>query len=136
MARFAPYRPLPDQPYDARLTDLNNPLRPPRGAPAKAQPDTFRNRTIANSTPITLVGNAASIRVLPANFRRVGLLIQNRDTTSALFIGFGVVADANSFSVAAGQSILLDFTCPRSEIYAFATSNLLSVFVDMTRVPE
>lgn len=141
MGRRTFFRPLPDAGYDARLTDLSMPLRPPGRQAGEALPvtgqaiDNYRNRNISNTTPIALVGGAPSVRVLPNNPRRSGLLIQNKDTTTALFVGFGLAADANSISIAAGGFILLDFTCPNSEVYAFSTANIQAVFVDMTRGP-
>ena len=133
------FRQLPDQGYDARLTDLDAPLRPPGRVAGEPLPttggsiDNYRNKNIANTTPIQLVGNAPSVRVLPNNPRRTGLLIQNKDATAALLVGFGVAADINSLSIAAGGYILLDFTCPNSEVYAFSTANIQAVFIDMTR---
>jgi len=139
MGKQTVYAPLPDQAYDPRITDLTAPLRVPGRKPSdvlpttSSAPDNFRNRVVANTTPIQLVGNAPAVRVLPSNARRVGLIVQNKDTTTALFVGFGNAADANSFSIAPGGSILLDFTCPNSEVYAFSTANIQAVFIDMSR---
>ena len=136
MGKLTRYQGIPDQGYDARVTDMSLPLRAPRG---RINPDTgrvppqWRNLNVANTTPIQLVTNAASIRVLPNNARRSGLLIQNKDTTADLFIGFGLQADLNAFLVPAKGSILLDFTCPNSEVYAFAIANIQCVFIEMTR---
>lgn len=132
MGRLTRYVALPDQAYDPRLTDLSNPVRPPSARSGTGALDKFVNRTITNTAPIQLVANAGQ-RVLPNNRRRVGLLIQNKDTTNDLFIGFGNAADANSLSIPARGFILLDFACPASEVYAFATANIQAVFVDMTR---
>lgn len=138
MGKLTQFKQIPDAAYDPRLTDLSRPLRPPgrqAGAPlpiTSAVVDNFRNRTVVNTTPIQLVANAG-VRVLPANPRRTGLLIQNKDTTDTLFIGFGNASDTNSFQIAPGGSALFDFTCPATEIYAFATANIQAVFVDMSR---
>lgn len=138
MGRRTMARWIPDQPGDPDVTRLDGAFRPPQSQvnPATGAPvDGYRNRNVANTTPIQLVGGAASVRVLPANPRRTGLLIQNKDTTADLFIGFGNAADASSISVAAGGYILLDFTTPASEVYAFAVANVQAVFVDMSRGP-
>lgn len=129
---------IPDTPGDPYVTRLDGAYRPPQSQvnPATGAPaDGYRNRNVANTTPIQLVANAPSIRVLPANPRRTGLLIQNKDTTADLFVGFGNAADQNSLSVAAGGYVLLDFTTPASEVYAFAVANIQAVFVDMSRGP-
>lgn len=137
MGKLTHYRQLPDHAYDPRVTDLSRPLRPPApAAPSAAQVaagDMFRNRNVANTTPMQLVANAPSVRVLPANYRRTGMIIQNKDTTADLFYSFGVAADANSHSIPHGGYVLLDFTTPNSELYLFATANVLAVVTDMTR---
>lgn len=137
MGRLTRYVALPDQSYDPRVTDMSKPLRPPKGT---LNPDTgeivkdqYRNRNVSNTTPIQLVGNAASIRVLPNNPRRTGLLIQNKDATNVLYYGFGQAADINSLSLAAGGVLLLDFTTPNSEVWFFATANIQTVVTDISR---
>lgn len=136
MGKLTRYHPMPDSAYDPRITELGSPLRTPRvNTPPPGTGDAYRNRNISNTTPIQLVAGAPSVRVLPNNPRRSGLLIQNKDTTSALFVGFGLQADANSLSIPAGGFILLDFTCPNSEVYAFSAASIQAVFIDMTRGP-
>ena len=132
MGRLTHYAGLPDQPYDPRVTELSQPLRPPIPRNDAGGLDNFRNRTVTSTTPIQLVAGA-QLRVLPTNPRRTGLLIQNKDATNSLFIGFGNGADSNALSIAPGGYVLLDFTCPNSEVYAFATANLQAVFVEMSR---
>lgn len=132
MGRLTRYGSLPDQPYDPRVTDLTQVLRPPKPKNLDGTLDAYRNRTITNTTPIQLVAGVA-VRVLPANPRRTGLLIQNKDTTSALFLGFGNSADANGLSVPAGGFVLFDFTTPAGEVYAFSNANIQAVFIDMSR---
>lgn len=139
MGKYTQVNMLPDSPSDPRITDTSNPLRAPGRRPGQPlprmsnAPDNFRNRTVVNTTPIQLVAGAAAVRVLPNNERRTGLIIQNKDTTADLFIGFGNAADANSFALKAGVSILLDFTCPAGEVYAFSASAIQAVFVEMSR---
>ena len=125
------YQILPDQPYDPRITDLSRPLRPPTPKTAGGL-DTFRNRTITNTTPIQLTANVG-VRALPKNERRTGLLIQNRDAAANLFVGFGNSADSTSVSVPPGGFMLFDFTCPAGEVYLFAIANVQAVLVDMSR---
>lgn len=129
--RLTAYTALPDQSYDPRVTDLSAPLVPKQSDTPTAL-DAFRNRNTRSTYPVQLTGGQA-LRVLPANLRRTGLIIQNRDTANPLFVGWGNSADANSFSIAAGGSILEDFTCPNTEVYLFATTNLLAVVIETTR---
>ena len=139
MGAKSPHLFLPLSSNDPAVTDLWAPVNPAKTAAqqaaAAASGDNYRNRNVSNTTPVQLVANAASVRVLPQNPRRTGLLIQNKDPVADLFIGFGQQANINSLSVAPGGYILLDFTCPNSEVYAFATSNIQAVFVDMSRGP-
>ena len=139
MALKAPHLFTPLNSNDPAVTDLYAPLNPTKtpaqvaAAVAAGTADNYRNRNVSNTTPVQLVANAASVRVLPQNPRRTGLLIQNKDPVSDLFIGFGQKATINSLSVAPGGYVLLDFTTPNSEVYAFATANIQAVFVDMSR---
>ena len=133
MGRDTKYRSLPDQPYDPRVTALDFPLRPPISRNADGTPDNFRNRNLRNTTPIQLVGGAAGVRVLPANPRRTGLIIQNKDAAATLFVGYGVQADINSFQIAPGGSILEDFTAPAGEVYLFSTANIQAILIDTSR---
>jgi hypothetical protein len=133
MGRDTRYRSLPDQAYDPRVTSLEFPLRPPVPKNADGTLDNFRNRNLRNTTPIQLVGGAASVRVLPANPRRTGLIIQNKDTAATLFVGYGIQADLNAFQIPPGGSILEDFTCPAGEVYLFSTANIQAVLIDTTR---
>jgi hypothetical protein len=73
------------------------------------------------------------VRVLPANPRRTGLILQNKDPTAVLYFSFGVAADTNSPFLNPGQFMLLDFTTPASELYLFATANIVASATDMTR---
>ena len=138
-----PFRGLPDQAYDPRVTDLERPLRAPQGPstagmPADGNNSTpnggYVNRNRANTVPFQLVGGAASIRALPANSKRSGLILQNKDSAATLNFAFGNVADANSLQLAAGASILLDFTCPQDEVWLFSSaSNIICTIVEMSR---
>jgi len=120
MGRWTKPTPLPDSPYDPRITDLSNPLRPPRGRLPSGQVDTWENRNVANTTPIQVPQNQ-SIRVLPANKRRSGIVIQNKDPTNTLFYAFGNDASANSISIGPSGKDLYDFTTPPDELYLFCT---------------
>lgn len=92
---------------------------------ADGKPVTERNGPI-RSAPLsfTLIGGAPSIVISQMNVWRRGLLIQNRDPTATLFVGFGMLADANSFNMAPGGYILLDFICPADPIAVFGTANV------------
>lgn len=131
MGRITSYRPLPDQAYDPRVTDLDNPLIPP-AATGPGSLDNFRNRNVANTTPTQLVANV-STRILGANPRRTGLLIQNKDATASLFFAFGNAADITSVSVPPGGYALFDFTTPASELYLFSTANIQVSVLEMIR---
>lgn len=139
MGRPTRYTQLPDQPYDPRITDINNPVRPPTPSGTVTLPngqrvDQFRNRNRRNTTPIQLVGGAPSIRVLPANPLRTGLIIQNKDSAATLFVSYGSQADVNSLQIAAGGNILEDFTCPKDEVYLFSVAaNIQVVIIETSR---
>lgn len=133
MGRYTTYRPLPDSPYDPRVTDINRPLSPPKGTGPTGAIDTFRNKNIANTTPIQLVGGIAT-RALPQNPRRTGLMIQNKDAAATMFYSFGNSADTNSFQLAPGASALFDFTTPSSEVWLFSASASIQVMLlEMSR---
>ena len=133
MGRFTRYAALPDSPSDPRITDLGHPLRPPQSTNAAGQLlDKFENRNIANTTPIQLVANVPT-RVLPKNKRRTGLMLQNRDTATPLFVGFGNSADNTSISIPPGGFMLFDFTTPVGEVYLFATLSIQATIVDISR---
>jgi len=166
-SRYTKYAPVPDQPYDPRVTDLTRPLRVPGlGMPASggypvggtasggtgqpigsadaaaagAQPvtvvDNFKNRNRTYTLPVLLTAGVP-LRILPANFRRTGLIIQNRDPATALFYAFGNAADSNSLSIAAGGTVLLDFTTPRDEVWLLAVgSNLQAVIAEISRATD
>jgi hypothetical protein len=132
MGKFTRYVPLPDQSYDPRTTDLSNPVRPPVSRSRSGLPGGFVNKVISNTTPIQLVAGVP-VRVLPFNQSRKGLLIQNRDTASPLYVGFGGSNGVNDLSIAAGGYLLLDFVCPPSELWLYSPTNLLAVVVDMSQ---
>ena len=134
MGRFTRYRALPDSASDARITDLDNPLHPPKAFnTATGQLDRWKNLNIRNTTPITLVGGADPIRVLGKNYRRTGLIIQNRDTAASLFIAYGNANGQNTIALPAGGILLEDFTCPSDEVYLSSTANIIAVVVETVR---
>jgi hypothetical protein len=154
LGKLTRYRPLPDQPYDPRVTDLSKPFNVPAATGPQAiqtdaagnpigpagfglagnAKDQWRNRTISNTFPISLLAGVA-IRVLPANPRRTGLLIQNKDAAATLFFAFGNIADINGLQIAAGGGILYDFSTPATELYLFcAAANIQATVQEMSRV--
>lgn len=122
-------RTLPDDPSDARLTDLSRPLSPTR---QDFLIDPFVNRNLTATTPYVLLANAAT-RALPRNPRRVGLVIQNKDTTADMFYSFGNNLDGNGLLIAPRSSVLFDFTTPADELYLFSAFNIYTLVMEITR---
>src|SRR5579859_7912811 len=154
MGEYTRYTPLPDQSYDPRVTDLRKPFNVPAstgpnqiavgdtgttdamGVPAAVQrAGQWVNRNVANTTPITVVNNAL-VRVLPANPKRTGCVIQNLDAVQTLFFAWGNAANAQSAQIGAGGYVLFDFTTPGTELYLFTTggANIQAVVIEMARV--
>jgi hypothetical protein len=128
------YRPVPFDISSAGVTDLRNPLNPqPIDPRNRKKPDEFRNKNGRATFPVQVIGLAASVRVLGANPRRTGLIIQNKDAVTPLYIGYGTQANVNSFYVGPLGSILEDFTCPSDEVWVYATTNVQAVFIETTR---
>lgn len=127
------YRSLPDQPYSVGVTDLSRPLIPPnaRGG-GKSGLDTFTNRNISSTTPFQLVANT-TVRALPRNPRRVGLQIQNIDTTNILRYSLGNDLQGSGLYVGALGTVLYDFTTPPDELYLFSTTNMQCIVLEITR---
>lgn len=73
--------------------------------------------------PFSLVANAPALVVAPADPNREALLIQNCDPVANLFVGFGVLADANGFFIGPLGYLLEDVKCPTDQISVFATAN-------------
>jgi len=133
------FRAQPDQAYDARITDLGvRPFNAPGsntgpgsgagivtgtdalGAPIIQRTGQWVNRNVSNTTPLLLAATmAASVRVLPANPQRTGLLINNKDPTVTIQVSFGNDAGILGISVGPGVTILLDFTTPGDSVYVF-----------------
>lgn len=131
MARIPTFRKLPDQSFDYRVTDLTRPLKP-TAATTEGVLDTFQNRNMTTTTPFQLVANQ-SIRALPRNPRRVGLLVQNLDASAIGNFSLGNDLAGNGLQLAPGGSALFDFTCPPDEVYLFSTANIRMMVVDVTR---
>lgn len=156
MGRFTRYTAQPDQSYDPRVTDLRSPFNVPAatgpqavqpgdvvtGVDAMGNPQFKRaaqwvNRNIANTFPLTVIGSsAASVRLLPANPKRTGVLIQNKDAASTINYSFGNAADVNSLQLGPGAAVLLDFTTPATELYFFNANaaNVIVAVMEMARV--
>lgn len=135
--RFAQNRQtLPDASYDSRVTDMSRPLMPPnaRNTGPNGQPiDTFRNRTISATTPFSIIANAPSVRALPYNPRRVGLQIQNLDSTNILRYSLGNDLNVSGLYVVALGTVLYDFTTPPDELWLASTTNIQCIVLEMTR---
>lgn len=130
--RFTPpTRRLPDQSYDHRVTDLSRPLIPPSPA-TEGVLDSFVNRNLTATTPFQLQANQ-SIRALPRNPRRVGLLIQNADASVVGNYSFGNDLAGEGIQVQPGGAALFDFTTPPDEVYLFSTANIRIIIVEITR---
>lgn len=121
-----------DSPYDVRMTDLNNPLMPPRGQGGGGG-DGFVNRNVSNTTPFVLVGGAEAIRALPRNPRRVGLQIQNLDPSADLRYSVGNNLNGNGLLVVPRGTVLYDFTTPPDELYLWSAANITVIVMDVTR---
>lgn len=106
----------------ARQEELTQRMRAERGI-IRAAPQSFTY--LANTPPLTLA---------VFNQRRVGLLLQNRDPTNAMFYNFGAEASAVTASMAVGGYVLLDFICPCDAVsITFATNNGSGYFCEFFR---
>lgn len=90
------------------------------------------------STPIPfrVVPNVQAQVIACMNPFRKGLMIQNKDDTNILYVGFGSLADINSFEVQPNQTVLLDFVCPTDAISVFSTVALSGFLVEMAQSAE
>lgn len=167
MGRPTKYRPLPDQAYDPRVTDLSSPLNVPGSSgPQATYPYTdaatglmttgadlaagngpgtpgyqktgpngsgWQNRNVTNTIPFSLVAGV-SARVLPVNYKRTGLLLQNLDATAVLNFSFGNDLQGFGAQIGAGGSALFDFTTPPDTLYLFcATANIQALVMEISR---
>ena len=147
--RVTRYRPLPDEAYDPRVTDLSKPLNPVPGydngafAPATGPvPGTsvlapgamggFVNRNVSIQQFFQLKAGV-SARALVANVRRCGLQIQNKDATAALVYSLGSDRGYNGFDISAGGSVLYDFTTPPDTLYLISSANILVAVLEVSR---
>ena len=91
----------------------------------------------SNPVPFTLIGGAPAIVIASQNPYRKGLILQNKDLTNILYVGFGTLADLTSFQVAPlGGTALLDFVCPTDTISVFASANISGFFVEFAPIAE
>jgi hypothetical protein len=127
------FRALPDSPYAPGVTDVSRPLRPPsaKGSGGAAL-DGFVNRNISGTTNFSLVAGV-TIRALPRNPRRVGLQIQNIDTTSILRYSLGNDLQGSGLYVGSLGTVLYDFTTPPDELYLFSVTNLQCIILEISR---
>lgn len=150
MGKLTRYRALPDQSYDPRVTDLSKPFN----VPASTGPQTVTidpntgaqvtqggwiNRNVTNTIPVRLVGiiagiSSGSVRILPNNPKRTGLLIQNLDAVNALNFSFANDLAGNGAQIGAGGSILLDFTTAPDALYLFSAVPLSALVLEFSRM--
>jgi hypothetical protein len=148
MGKLTRYRALPDQSYDPRVTDLSKPFNVPSSTgpmTTTIDPATgasviaggWINRNVTNTIPIRLAGatatNPGTVRVLPNNPRRTGLLIQNIDAVNAINFSFANDLQGNGPLIGAGGSILLDFTTTPDVLYLFSAVPISAIVVEFTR---
>ena len=148
------YRPQPDSGYDVRVTDLSATPFNATGAssgPQAVQPgDTvigtdaagnpiikrggqWVNKNVANTTPFLLTAGI-SVRVLPANPKRTGILLCNKDAANVLNYSWGNDAGLLGHALGPGATLLLDFTTPSSELYVISgTANMQISVGEMVR---
>ena len=150
MGKRTTYKPLPDQAYDPRVTDLSKPLNVPGTTGPQANypfqdPGTGQivtnagagsgwvNRNVTNSIPFSLIA-AQSTRALPVNYKRTGLLIQNLDATATLNFSFANDLQGFGGAIGAGGSALFDFTTPPDTLYLFcASANIQAMVMEFSR---
>lgn len=137
MGRLTTYRPLPDAAYDPRVTDLDNPVRPPKGRMVGPDgvvvADTWKNRNRSNTTPFQLAAGGPSTRAFPKNERRTGLVINNKDAAASCQVSFGNDQGTNGVTLAPGATMLLDFTTPNDEMYLFSAAAILVTVIEISR---
>src|SRR5271163_4848103 len=115
MGRLTKYRPLPDQAYDPRITNMERPLNVPAstGPQASILPNPvnpgWTNKNVTNQIPFQLVAGL-STRALAYNAKRCGLLIQNLDATQPLNYSFSNDLQGIGFLIGPQGAALFDFT--------------------------
>jgi hypothetical protein len=157
MGRLTRPRPLPDQSYDPRITDLHRPLNvpgmtgPQAGIPyvdpgtglltsgsaqnpqGGASSGGWINRNVSNQIPFQLVAGVTT-RALPYNPKRTGLIIQNQDAATPLNFSLAQDLQGNGFILPAGGDVLLDFTTPPDTLYLFCgAANIRVMVVEFSR---
>jgi hypothetical protein len=154
MGKYTRYRPLPDSGYDPRVTDLSRPLNIPGSTgPQSSIPYStnngatstggvqagisslmgWANKNVTNMIPFGLVAGV-SVRALAGNYKRSGLVIENKDPTNTLNYSLGNDLQALGASIGPGGSVLYDFTTPPDAVYLYSgTANLQAVVIEISR---
>jgi hypothetical protein len=153
MGRLTKYRPVPDQAYDPRITNLARPLNVPAATGPQASisytdpgtgqsttagaasggPAGWQNKNVTNQIPFLLTAGV-STRALAYNAKRNGMIIQNNDASSTLSYSLGQDLQALGLSIGPGGSVLFDFTTPPDTLYLFCgAANIQVTVVEITR---
>jgi hypothetical protein len=146
MGQDTRYRPLPDQAYDPRVTDLDDPLNVPAATgpqallsidPATGNAMTTKggwfNRNVTQTIPVQLTAGV-SLRCLVNNPKRTGCIIQNEDAAATLNYSWGNDIGLFGKSIAPGGADLYDFTTPSDALYLFcATANIRVLVMEISR---
>jgi hypothetical protein len=141
MGQDTRYTPLPDSPSDPRVTDLSKPFNVPASTgpqaidavTGKSKHGDWRNRNVTQTIPIGLIAGVSQ-RVLVNNPRRTGLIIENKDATQPLNYSFANDLQSFGLVIAAGGSVLLDFTCPSDALYLFCgAANIQACVAEISR---
>lgn len=90
----------------------------------------------SNVVPFRVLANAPALVISVQNPYRKGLSIQNNDPTQNLFVGFGILADANGFRVGPLTTVLFDFVCPTDAISVFALFDISGFMLEMAPIGE
>lgn len=82
----------------------------------------FRNNTYATLYPFSFSRDRGSVSLIPANERRVLLIIQNQAASGdgVLYVNFGNAAKPQiGLQLTEGAGIIIDYQCPANAIYVY-----------------
>jgi hypothetical protein len=114
---------------DTGLTTSGSAINP-QGGPSSGG---WMNRNVTNQIPFQLVAGV-TIRALPYNIKRTGLLIQNQDAAAPMNYSLAQDLQGNGLIIPAGGDVLLDFTTPPDTLYIFCgTANIRVIVAEFSR---